>query len=121
YRIGRIGQDLPAKTCAERLEQFRAGALDVMVQVDMIGEGTDIKPISVVVKADLVRAYSKTMQQLFRGMRFYDGWPASENVCDVFAADDSDVVRMLEWIAAEEKAGVRKRTERAAVEGAAPR
>jgi hypothetical protein len=36
----------------------------------MIGEGTDIKPISVIVKADLVRALSKTMQQVFRGMRY---------------------------------------------------
>jgi superfamily II DNA or RNA helicase len=121
YRTGRIGQDVPAGLCAERLEAYRAGALDVMVQVDMIGEGTDIKPISVVVKADLVRAFSKTMQQLFRGMRYYDGWPSSENVCDVYAADDSGVVRMLEWIASEEQAGVRKRTERAAAEGAAPR
>ena len=121
YRIGRIGQDLPAAHCRTELEAYRNGAVDVMVQCDMIGEGTDIKPISVVVKADLVRAYSKTMQQLFRGMRYYDGWPGSENVCDVFAADDSDVVRMLEWIASEEKVGVRKRTERMLAEGAAPR
>jgi hypothetical protein len=87
-----------------------------MVQVDMIGEGTDIKPISVIVKADLVRAASKTMQQVFRGMRHYAEWPEEHNRCDLYAADDSDVVTTLRWIADEEQWGVRKRAERAARE-----
>jgi superfamily II DNA or RNA helicase len=121
YRNGRIGQDLPAAHCAEQLQAYRDGALDVMVQVDMIGEGTDIKPISVVVKADLVRAFSKTMQQLFRGMRYFHAWPPTENVCDVYAADDSEVVQMLSWIAAEERAGMKRREARELVPGAAPR
>lgn len=106
-RATRIGQDLPGSTCAERLEQYRRGDIDVMVQVDMIGEGTDIKPISIVVKADLVRALSKTMQQVFRGMRHYRVWPESANVCDIYAANDSEVVATLEWITAEEQIGVK--------------
>ncbi|MDX1421085.1 MAG: DEAD/DEAH box helicase family protein [Rubricoccaceae bacterium] len=110
---GRIGQDVPAAERAALLDRYREGRLDVMVQVDMIGEGTDIKPISVIVKADLVRAPSKTMQQVFRGMRHYADWPEDHNRCDLYAADDSDVVATLRWIADEAQWGVRKRTERA--------
>lgn len=116
FAAARIGQDVPAGERAARLEAYREGRLDVMVQVDMIGEGTDIKPISVVVKADLVRALSKTMQQLFRGMRYVAEWPEEHNRCDVYAADDSEVVQTLRWIAEEQRAGVRLRTERAARE-----
>ena len=79
-----------------------------MVQVDMIGEGTDIKPISVLVKADLVRAVGKTMQQVFRGMRYVPQWPEEANTCDLYAAEDSGVAETLRWIAAEEKLGTKK-------------
>lgn len=106
FTAGRIGQDVAAGEREELLEAYRAGKLDVMVQVDMIGEGTDIKPISVIVKADLVRAYSKTMQQIFRGMRYYDGFSEEANVCDIYAANDSDVVRLLELITSEEQVGI---------------
>lgn len=121
YAADRIGQDLPAATCQARLDDFREGRLDVMVQVDMIGEGTDIKPISVIVKADLVRAVSKTLQQVFRGMRYFDGFDEEANVCDIFAADDSEVVSVLEWITAEEQLGVRRRRERETREAPAAR
>jgi len=117
----RIGQDVPAGARAERLAAYREGRVDVMVQVDMIGEGTDIKPISVIVKADLVRALSKTMQQVFRGMRYVPEWPEAENRCDLYAADDSDVVETLRWIAEEQRAGVKKRRQlEAAREAEAP-
>ncbi|MDX1532403.1 MAG: helicase-related protein, partial [Rhodothermales bacterium] len=109
FASARIGQDVPAPEREELLQQDRDGKVDVMVQVDMIGEGTDIKPISVIVKADLVRALSKTMQQVFRGMRYVPGWPEAQNRCDIYAADDSDVVHTLRWIAAEEQVGVKKR------------
>ena len=104
----RIGQDVPAAERQVALEAYRRGEVDVMVQVDMIGEGTDIKPISVLVKADLVRALGKTMQQVFRGMRHVPGWPDEANRCDLYAADDSGVVDTLRWIAAEEQAGIKK-------------
>jgi superfamily II DNA or RNA helicase len=122
YRSGRIGQDVPAPRRARLLEAYRQGDLDVMVQVDMIGEGTDIKPISVIVKADLVRALSKTMQQVFRGMRYLTDWPEAANVCDIYAANDSEVVATLEWITSEEQIGVkqRKRTNREAPEPPEP-
>ena len=113
YVAARIGQDLPARECAASLEQYREGRIDIMVQVDMIGEGTDIKPISVIVKADLVRAYSKTLQQVFRGMRYYGDWDEEANVCDLYAAGDSDVVHVLEWITSEEQIGVKLRAKRA--------
>ncbi len=112
-RATRIGQDVPEKTRARRLEAYRRGEIDVMVQVDMIGEGTDIKPISVIVKADLVRAYSKTMQQVFRGMRYVREFPEEANRCDLYAAGDSDVVHVLNWIASEEQVGLKIRQERA--------
>ena len=123
YRSARIGQDLPSGEVAARLDDYREGRLDVMVQVDMIGEGTDIKPISVIVKADLVRAVSKTLQQVFRGMRYYDGWPEEANTCDLYAANDTDVVTVLDWITREEQLGVKakRQVERAATgPGAAP-
>ena len=107
FTSGRIGQDVPAAEREVLLQQYREGNLDVMVQVDMIGEGTDIKPISVIVKADLVRAYSKTMQQVFRGMRYYADFPPDQNRCDIYAANDSDVVSTLEWITSEEQIGVK--------------
>ena len=108
-RSARIGQDVPPAERAQLLDDYREGRLDVMVQVDMIGEGTDIKPISVIVKADLVRALSKTLQQVFRGMRYVPSWPEEANRCDLYAADDSDVVSTLRWLASEEKVGVQKR------------
>ncbi len=113
----RIGQDVPAAERAERLRAYREGEIDVMVQVDMIGEGTDIKPISVLVKADLVRAVGKTMQQVFRGMRYVPAWPEAANRCDLYAADDSDVAETLRWIAAEEVVGVKKSTASGGGEG----
>lgn len=120
----RIGQDVPAAERAALLDAYRRGEIAVMVQVDMIGEGTDIKPISVLVKADLVRALGKTMQQVFRGMRHVPAWPDEANRCDLYAADDSDVVETLRWIAAEQQAGIKTRktplAETAAAPGAPP-
>jgi len=112
FSSGRIGQDVPSAERERLLDDYREGRLDVMVQVDMIGEGTDIKPISVIVKADLVRAVSKTLQQVFRGMRFVPDWPEEQNRCDLFAADDSDVVQTLRWMTDEERIGVSKRKDR---------
>lgn len=111
-RSARIGQDIPEQERLQLLDDYRNGAIDVMVQVDMIGEGTDIKPISVIVKADLVRAFSKTMQQIFRGMRYYDGFSEQANVCDIYAANDSGVVHILEWITNEEQFGIALKKER---------
>jgi superfamily II DNA or RNA helicase len=121
----RIGQDVPAQERERLLADYRNGAVDVMVQVDMIGEGTDIKPISVIVKADLVRALSKTLQQVFRGMRYFDGFSEAGNICDIYAANDSEVVTTLEWITAEEQIGIRLRQARemeqqSLLRGAAP-
>ena len=107
-RSARIGQDVAAGERQGLLDAYREGGVDVMVQVDMIGEGTDIKPISVLVKADLVRAVGKTMQQVFRGMRYVPQWPEEANRCDLYAADDSGVVDTLRWIAAEEQTGVKQ-------------
>jgi len=118
FSSARIGQDVPAYDRNQLLAKYRDGAIDVMVQVDMIGEGTDIKPISVIVKADLVRAYSKTMQQVFRGMRYFSGFGARANLCDIYAANDSDVVRTLEWITSEEQIGIALKGERRVEEGA---
>ncbi len=113
YRSGRIGQDVPQDERLRLLDEYRNGALDVMVQVDMIGEGTDIKPISVIVKADLVRAHSKTLQQIFRGMRYYHGFREEENVCDMYVAYDSGVVQLLEWMSNEEQMGMKIKEQRA--------
>lgn len=112
FSSARIGQDVAAQERESLLEKYRNGGIDVMVQVDMIGEGTDIKPISVIVKADLVRAYSKTMQQVFRGMRYFDGFSERANLCDIYAANDSEVVRTLEWITSEEQLGIKLKDER---------
>lgn len=112
YKSGRIGQDVPEDERLRLLQDYREGRLDVMVQVDMIGEGTDIKPISVIVKADLVRALSKTMQQVFRGMRYYADFGEEANVCDIYASNDAELVQILEWITNEEQIGVQVRQKR---------
>jgi superfamily II DNA or RNA helicase len=114
YRTARIGQDVAARERKKRLAEFRAGTLDVMVQVDMIGEGTDIKPISVIVKADLVRAFSKTLQQIFRGMRYHAPFGDAGNVCDIYTSNDSEVVSILDWLTSEEQFGVTLHTARKA-------
>lgn len=106
FRSERIGQDVPEKERHKYLDDYRNGKIDVMVQVDMIGEGTDIKPISIIVKADLVRAQSKTLQQLFRGMRYYAPFGEQHNICDIFVARDSGIIEILDWIASEEQQGI---------------
>ena len=108
----RIGQDVPRDEREERLEAYRQGEVDVMVQVDMIGEGTDIKPISVITKLDLVSARSKTLQQIFRGMRYYDPWDEAANVCDVFTSGDLGLSETLDWMTREVQEGLRRRTEK---------
>jgi superfamily II DNA or RNA helicase len=113
YRSGRIGQDIPEAERSKTLTAYREGRIDVMAQVDMIGEGTDIKPISIIVKADLVRALSKTMQQVFRGMRYYAPFGETGNVCDIYTSNDSEVVQILDWLTNEEQIGVTVRTKRA--------
>ncbi len=112
----RIGQDVPRDERVERLEAYRQGEVDVMVQVDMIGEGTDIKTISVIAKLDLVSARSKTLQQIFRGMRYYDAWDEDANVCDVFTSGDLGLSETLAWMTREVQEGLRRRTE----EGTSP-
>lgn len=112
YSSDRIGQDVGVYERNRRLVDYRDGKLDVMVQVDMIGEGTDIKSISTIVKADLVRAHSKTMQQVFRGMRYFAEWPEAANHCDIYAANDSDLVNTLDRIIAEEQIGVKMKNAR---------
>lgn len=116
-RTERIGQDLSSSHCDATLTAFREGTVDILVSVDMVGEGTDIKPISVIVKADLVRARPKTLQQVFRGMRYVSAWPEEENVCDVFASSDAEVEELLRAISEEAKEGYRER--RASQKGAA--
>jgi hypothetical protein len=78
----------------------------------MIGEGTDIKPISTIVKADLVRAHSKTMQQVFRGMRYCSEWDEEANLCDIYLANDSELVETLDRITSEQQIGVTRKKER---------
>jgi superfamily II DNA or RNA helicase len=116
FTTTRIGQDVPRDEREERLEAYRQGEVDVMVQVDMIGEGTDIKPISVIAKLDLVSARSKTLQQIFRGMRYYDSWDEAANVCDVFTSGDLGLSETLDWMTREVQEGLRRRTE----EGTSP-
>jgi len=107
----RIGQDVPREARERRLDAYRDGDVDVMVQVDMIGEGTDIKPISVIAKLDLVSARSKTLQQIFRGMRYYDPWTEEMNVCDVFSSGDLGLSETLDWMTREVQEGLRRRQE----------
>jgi len=112
WKTARIGQDIPEKIRLKTLDEYRKGEIDVMVQVDMIGEGTDIKPISVIVKADLVRAFSKTMQQIFRGMRYFDGFTHEQNICDLFASNDSALAVIFEWLMNEQQLGVKLQQKR---------
>ena len=105
----RIGQDVPRQTREERLDAYRCGDVDVMVQVDMIGEGTDIKTISVIAKLDLVSARSKSLQQIFRGMRYFDAWDADANVCDVYTSGDLGLTETLDWMTREIQEGIELR------------
>jgi superfamily II DNA or RNA helicase len=108
----RIGQDVPENEREKRLTAYRNGKIDVMVQVDMIGEGTDIKTISVIAKLDLVSARSKCLQQIFRGMRYYAPWDEQANVCDVFTSGDLGLSQTLDWITSEIQEGIALRKEK---------
>jgi superfamily II DNA or RNA helicase len=105
----RIGQDVPRQTREERLDAYRRGDIDVMVQVDMIGEGTDIKTISVIAKLDLVSARSKSLQQIFRGMRYFAKWDEEANVCDVYTSGDLGLTETLDWMTREIQEGIELR------------
>ena len=61
--------------------------------------------------ADLVSARSKTLQQIFRGMRYYDAWAEEANVCDVFTSGDLGLSETLAWMTREVQEGLRRRTE----------
>ena len=110
--VTRIGQDVPRHEREERLDAYRNGEVDVMVQVDMIGEGTDIKTISVIAKLDLVSARSKCLQQIFRGMRYFAPWSDAANVCDVFTSGDLGLSETLDWMTREVQEGIRTRKEK---------
>jgi hypothetical protein len=45
-------------------------------------------------------------------MRYFDGFSRDANLCDIYAANDSEIVRMLEWITSEEQLGVTLREQR---------
>ena len=109
FSATRIGQDVPRETREERLDAYRQGDIDIMVQVDMIGEGTDIKTISVIAKLDLVSARSKSLQQIFRGMRYFDAWDEEANVCDVFTSGDLGLQETLDWMTREIQEGIELR------------
>jgi len=113
-RSTRIGQDVPREERETRLEAYRNGEIDIMVQVDMIGEGTDIKTISVIAKLDLVSAKSKTLQQIFRGMRYYSPWGEDANVCDVYTSGDLGLEQTLDWVTREIQEGIRSKKESSA-------
>ncbi len=114
FRSARIGQDVPAADCARDLDDYREGGLDVMVQVDMIGEGTDIKPISVDRQGrPRARRSPKRSSRSSAGCATRRRGPRGEH-CDLYAANDSDVVAVLDWITAEERIGIRQKKQRSA-------
>ncbi|MFN5113941.1 MAG: hypothetical protein ACK5EE_07540, partial [Ignavibacteria bacterium] len=54
----------------------------------------------------------KTMQQIFRGMRYYDGFSHEQNVCDLFASNDSALAVIFEWLMNEQQIGVKLQQKR---------
>ena len=68
---------ISAKTSGEErcrlIEQFKAGEMQVLVNVDLFGEGFDCPDVEFIQLARPTLSLSKYLQQVGRGMRVFDG------------------------------------------------
>ncbi|MFM7338585.1 MAG: hypothetical protein ACKO2H_00600 [Bacteroidota bacterium] len=56
------------------------------------------------------------MQQIFRGMRYFNGFSHEQNVCDIFASNDSALAVIFEWLMNEQQIGVKLQQKRLELE-----
>lgn len=71
-RIVDIDSDTPKQERAEYIRKFKAGLLDIIVNVDIFSEGFDCPDIEFIQLARPTRSLSKYLQQVGRGLRKSD-------------------------------------------------
>ena len=73
YRAAVIVGDTPTEIRAERLRQFREGALPFLFTVDVLSEGVDVPDINLVMFLRPTESLTVFLQQLGRGLRHAPG------------------------------------------------
>ena len=68
-----ISAKTPGKERRRLIEQFKAGETQVLVNVDLFGEGFDCPDVEFIQLARPTLSLSKYLQQVGRGMRVFDG------------------------------------------------
>lgn len=71
--VGTLHSKLPKNLQEERLSDFKAGKLDMLVTVDKLNEGVDVPEANVVVFLRSTESRTVWLQQLGRGLRKTDG------------------------------------------------
>lgn len=95
---GRVKSDHENKAIIDR---FRAGTLDVLVQVNKCGEGFSINTASVLVFLNLVKAQPFLFQQIGRGLRRNHNLAFEDDQCDIFVSADSPVAQLVQTMEVE--------------------
>jgi len=92
------GDDLTDAENDQRMREFHAGTVDVLIQVKKASEGFDAPPVSVLLKLDAVFSREPVIQQLGRGLRYNHALPPSHNVLNVFIGRDPRLASIIEHL-----------------------
>ena len=68
-----LHNDLPKRAQQQRLLDFRAGRIPILVAVDILNEGVDVPDVNVLVFARVTHSRRIFVQQLGRGLRLREG------------------------------------------------
>lgn len=68
-----LHNDLPKREQQQRLLDFRAGRIPILVAVDILNEGVDVPDVNLLVFARVTHSRRIFVQQLGRGLRLRDG------------------------------------------------
>ncbi len=68
-----LHNDLPKREQQQRLLDFRAGRIPILVAVDILNEGVDVPDVNVLVFARVTHSRRLFVQQLGRGLRLREG------------------------------------------------
>ena len=68
-----LHNDLPKREQQQRLLDFRAGRIPILVAVDILNEGVDVPDVNVLVFARVTHSRRIFVQQLGRGLRLREG------------------------------------------------
>ncbi len=97
------GDDLSDAENDQRMREFHAGTVDVLIQVKKASEGFDAPPVSVLLKLDAVFSREPVIQQLGRGLRYNHALPPGHNVLNVYIGRDPRLASIIEHLERESR------------------